>query len=572
MLSEASTLLTSQLQPPPAMAASSLLSRLWLVGGAKRGRYTRSDAGAAGAAAASGGGQTTLVALAASVSGVCFGYEIGVVDAVLSYDSFAAWAGYGPGNESYEAGTTGWVVASFLIGCLVGSAAVSVLADTLGRKRSIVLGGAVFALGGVAQCAAPSIATLYVARAVSGAAIGVLSMAAPLYISETAPAAIRGKLVAMEQLAITLGILLASVVNASLYVAPGGELPGDAQWRTALAAQIVPGLLLLVVMLPLPRSPRWLMSVGRAPEAADALSKLRGLPGGAANPAVAGELAEIAAGMGEDSSARGGAPPAWADLLAPRVRGRLGIAIWLQVCQQFTGINVILYYAASLFARMGVDATAAATWLVVVNAALLVLGTLPGLALVEHPRVGRRNLLLAGGAAMAVAHALVCVFVSLAGTSGGAFAWAAVVCMLTFTVAFSATWGPAVWVVQSEILPLDVRARGTAIATMANWASNAVIGKAAPFVLNSIGAFTYALLAAACVAMTLFVWVYLPETAGVSLEDMGALFGAPGGGGKAKGAAGGVSGGADASSRLDRSGSSGSGDHLDREPLTGGGA
>ena len=204
-----------------------------------------------------------VVASAASISGACFGYEIGIIASVLEMDSFQLWTGIGVADaasgavlpSASQAGITGWVVSSFLFGCIAGSVCVYFLADAIGRRGSIFAGAALFVAGGALQAGATALSLFYAGRVIGGAGIGILSMVAPLYISETATTAARGRLIATQQLSITIGILAASCVNAALYLLGAGL--GDGQWRAALSAQIVPGLALAVVMVPLPRSPRW---------------------------------------------------------------------------------------------------------------------------------------------------------------------------------------------------------------------------------------------------------------------------------------------------------------------------
>ena len=498
-----------------------------------------------------------LVAVSASVSGFCFGYDIGIIDSILSMDSFRLYFGTGSAAPDIGGGDSvqptddaqhvnGWIVASFLIGCVLGSMAVSVLADAIGRKMSIVIGSILFTAGGVMQTAATGLATLYSGRFVGGTGIGILSMVAPLYISETAETESRGALIATQQLLITIGIFVASCVNSILYTY-GNDL-GDRQWRAALAAQVVPGILLLLIMVPLPRSPRWLVSQGRVDEAKAVLSRLRGVP--ATAPIVEKEvdaiLKEIEAECGPEaielimSGTRKYVPfsaqmrayfARYGELFFYKpTRRRLVLVCMLQFFQQFTGINVVLYFAADLFERSGVPKQQAATSLVVGNAALLILGTIPGMVLVDRPGVGRRLLLLVGAAAMAVCHVAVTGFVAGAdryadGSAGGdALSYSAVASMMAFTAWFSATWGPTVWIVQSEVLPLRVRAQGTALGTLVNWASNTVIGKCAPLLVEGAGAYSYLVFAGFCVAMFVYVWAAMPETAGVGLEAMDALF------------------------------------------------
>jgi MFS family permease len=250
-----------------------------------------------------------ITALSSAVSGLCFGYEfvssaplaranyslthtlnpnrIGIVDAVLAMQTFQKFF-------STSASVDGWIVSSFLLGCLLGTALVSFCADRFGRKPCLIAGSLLFICGGLAQTGAFSVSALCVGRAVSGTGIGALSMVAPLFITEISIPSDRGALVALQQLLITVGILLASVVNSILFAA--GQTLGDAQWRVALAMQVLPGALLLVLALPLPRSPRWLVMVGRDGEAGAVLAKLRELPLGA--PQVVEELAGIRAELG----------------------------------------------------------------------------------------------------------------------------------------------------------------------------------------------------------------------------------------------------------------------------------
>lgn len=467
-----------------------------------------------------------FVTFAAAVSGFLFGYDIGIIDTVLKMPSFQLYFGTAvidPSNPNevidtdIQSSVDGNVVSSFLAGCMGGSLVLSLLADSIGRKRSILVGAALFTTGGTLQAIATSLPFLYVARAVSGVSIGLLSSVTPLYLSEIAPAHGRGRMVAIQQLMITVGILVASVVNAVMYLIVSGE----DQWRGALGAQSLPGGLLLLIVGWLPFSPRWLMSKGRVDDAVAVIAKLRGLD--ANHASVQAEVSEIQEEI--DSEAAAG-QSTWIELVRGTLRKRVLIACTLQFFQQWSGINFLLYFAADLFSRIGIAKEHSATTLVIVNAALLILGTLPGLWAVEVK--GRRKLLLWGGVGMCLCHFLVCAFISISSLESS-LSWAAVVAMFSFTFVFSATWGPVVWVVQSEILPLRARARGTAAATLTNWAMNAIIGKTTPLIADEIEQYTYAMFGCFCLIMTAYVYVSVPETMGVSLESMDLLFekGAP---------------------------------------------
>jgi sugar porter (SP) family MFS transporter len=470
------------------------------------------------------------VSFACAISGLLFGYDIGVIDSVLKMPAFMTFFESGVLDVTTGAVTEteaqatidGDIVSSFLIGCVLGSALSSVMADSIGRRISILVGALVFALGGVAQAIAADVVTLCVARGLSGVAIGILSSITPIYIAEVAPPALRGRMVSVQQLMITIGILLASLVNALMFVV----VDGDPQWRGALGAQSVPALFLIVALVFLPYSPRWLMSRGREREAAAVLVLLRGAASD--SQVVAEEMSAMRADVeaeGLGPSGKGGMP--WSDLLYdPMVRARLSVAVVLQFFQQLTGINFILYFAADLFQRAGIERTQAATTLVIANASLLIIGTLPGLYFVEVR--GRRWLLLWGAAGMCTCHALVALFLSLMTTapaeSVALLSYVAIAFIFLFTLAFSAAWGPVVWVVQSEVLPLRARAKGGAVATMTNWLFNALVGKLCPLIVKAINQYIYVIFALTCMLGGIYVYFCVPETMGLALEDIDALF------------------------------------------------
>lgn len=481
-----------------------------------------------------------IVSLTAAMSGLCFGFEIGIIDTVLAMRSFRIFFGtwYWDDKTStllptaHKDDTEGTIVSSFLLGAMAGACIVSWLAEVLGRRVTLIVGAATFCAGALTQTFASGLAMLLGGRAISGASIGVLSMAAPLYVSEAAPPAVRGRLVACVQLLITVGILLASIVNSVLYTLDS-SLSGDTPWRAALGAQVIPGGILALLLLCMPESPRWLLSVGKEAQAIRVLAKLRGQASDSATimQEVEGIQRQVEAEAG-DHSAKDLRHwlSGWGALCGRQARKRVAIACTLQLFQQATGINVVLYYAARLFGELGVPESHAATTLVAVNAALLVVGTVPGIALIDKPSVGRRKLLLSGAAAMCAMHACIAIAVLAVGPAGDGSAspaqqaagWVAVAAMLAFTVAFSATWGPAVWVVQSEIFPTAAeRTRGGSLATLTNWTANAIIGRVAPLILTAAGPWTYAGFSVICALMGGYTWAVLPETGGKTLEEMG---------------------------------------------------
>lgn len=461
------------------------------------------------------------VAFSCAISGFLFGYDIGIIDSVLKMPSFLLFFGTGSFNAetgqitetATQADTDGNIVSSFLIGCVFGSMASSVLQDRFSRRRSILLGALIFIAGGILQAISTNVVYLCIARSISGVSIGILSSVTPVYLAEVAPAEERGRLVSIQQLMITIGILAASLVNATLY----SVYRNDNQWRVALGIQALPAFFLVIAVYFLPFSPRWLMMQGRDKDALAVLSRLRGAPPD--DKAVVEELQL----MRDDVIAEGVGPgdkgSSWKEVLFGPQSAQVHMSIILQFFQQTTGINFILYFAADLFARIGINRDLAATGLVIGNAALLIVGTLPAIWAVE--RLGRRWLLITGALTMAAAH--IAVTSSLASESSVG-AYFAIAFVFVFTFGFSATWGPIVWVVQSETMPLRVRAKGGALATTSNWVMNAIIGKACPLIVDRIEEYIYLMFAVLCLLGGLYTYVCVPETKGVALEDVAELF------------------------------------------------
>ncbi|KAL2913956.1 hypothetical protein HK105_206547 [Polyrhizophydium stewartii] len=475
-----------------------------------------------------------LVAFASGVGGLLFGYEIGVIGQVLSMDSFSSFFGYryraADGSykdctgDNYPAAcsslaedTTGWITFTFLIGCVGGALVSSMMADGIGRKFSILFGGVLFTVGGALQSSANGLSLFYPGRVVSGIGVGIMSMSVPLYISETSPTKIRGFLTTIYQLMITIGIFIASVINSIIISTVDNS--SATEWRLALGIQIVPGAILFLIMLFMPFSPRWLANRDRDEEAIKTLAHLRNLPVGDA--VLKAEFKEI-----KDSvlAERQIGEASWSELLAPGIGKRVFLGVMLQFFQQWTGINVILYYQSDLFARMGVDKKSADIPFTLANNFINFIATFPGMYLVE--RAGRRQLLIVGGIIMGVAHCLICLFVGLS-SQVAALSWLAIVSVFIFVIGFASSWGPIVWTYQSEIFPMRVRSKGTGVSTMSNWVWNAVIAKITPKIIARINFYNYLVFAAACFIMSAFTYVFVPETMGKSLEEMDEIFGAP---------------------------------------------
>ena len=472
-----------------------------------------------------------MVAFAAAMGGLLFGYEIGVIGQVLDLDTFGVKMGYrflnatsglvetcskdnyGVGCSSFEADTTGWVTFTFLIGCTVGALIVGYLADAIGRKWSIMSGSFLFVVGAFIQTFSASIGYMYPGRIVSGLGVGIMSMAVPLYISETSPTDTRGKITTSYQLMITIGILIAGSINAGIIFALGEG--SELAWRLCMGIQAIPGILLVIAIVFLPYSPRWLANQDRDSEALEVLARLRNAD--IASDAIQGEFHEIKSAI-DDERKIGSAGVG--DLIKPGIINRVGIIIMLQLFQQFTGINGVMYYQKPLYKSIGFSSVA--QQLLTIGLDLVnVFGTLPGMFLID--RVGRKTLLVIGGIGIAVSHAMICTFVKLSEVNPS-YGWGAFFFIAIFDLFFASTWGPVVWSYQSEIFPLRCRAKGTSAGTMANWIGNALVSKLQPYAMVYIGPFTYVVYSVFGILMAVFVTLCVPETAGKSLEEIDEVF------------------------------------------------
>jgi len=437
------------------------------------------------------------------VAGGLFGYDQGVISGALPGIKAAFSL-----NVFMVQVVTSWVT----LGALAGSLVAGALSDGLGRKRTMLLAGALFTFGAVVQWTAPDAAILVVGRFIVGIGVGVAAVAAPLYAAELAPANLRGRFISSYQLAITIGIFLAYLVNARLVTA---EEAASAPWRTMLGAAAVPGLALFVIALVAPESPRWLMMKNRRAEA-EAVSRT-------VEPAVdvAAHLDSIELSLRKDKEA---AP--WGEIFHREWRRPLMVAVGLAVFQQITGINAIIYYANQIFASAGFATEASratvTTWAI---GGVNVLATLIAIAFIDQ--IGRRILLLAGLIGMGASLAVVGVafqFISPEGQAAAGPTTAGIVTvasLVVFIASFAFSLGPVVWTVINEVFPARVRGRGVALATAINWGSAYLVSQ---FFLSLVGAIgssmTFWLFALFCVVGWVWIYFTVPETKRQSLEQI----------------------------------------------------
>ncbi|KAI8880290.1 general substrate transporter [Backusella circina FSU 941] len=469
--------------------------------------------------------QLYIVSIFAAIGGFCFGYDTGVISGVLTMEDFIFTMS---GKDFLQPIQTSVITGLLLAGCFVGALFAAPSAETLSRKYTIMIASFIFIIGAAIQTAAKNYGMMVGGRFVAGLGVGSLSMVVPLYQSELSPKEIRGRLISLQQLMITIGIMVAFWVGAGTQY-----IEGSASWRIPLGIQIAPAAVLLVGAFFLPFSPRWLISKGRNDEALTVLANLHA-KGDKAAPAVVAEYEEI---IHQIEAEKAVAITSYVELLRGTVRRRLILGVIIQIFQQFTGINSIMYYAPTIFQQAGVGSTASSLIASGVNGVLNVLSTIPAILYID--RLGRRVVMISGAIIMGTAMLLCGIVMGATATitwdpvsesnkvdmSGNRSASYFCIVMVYFFVAgFAYSWGPCGWIYPAEIYPLSVRAKGTSITTAANWLMNFVISLFVPVMLNNITFGTYIFFGCCCMIMAVSVFIFFPETKGRSLEEMDVVF------------------------------------------------
>ena len=435
-----------------------------------------------------------IIAATAALGGLLFGYDTGVISGALLFLGKAF-------HLSHL--MLGVVTSIALAGAAGGAACAGLLADRIGRRPILLLTAAIFVAGAIASAAAPDLATLLAGRLLVGIGIGGASMLTPLYLAEIAPARERGALVSFNQLAVTLGILVSYLV--------GYGFASTGSWRWMLGLGGVPGVILLIGMLLLPETPRWLAGHGHADRAKQALRRLRG-----PDMDLSAELAALRADLKPEVQVKPESRLGHKAALLPLIVG-IGLAIF----QQVTGINTVIYFAPIIFQSAGLSSASAAILATAGIGVVNVVMTMVAIWLVD--RVGRRLLLLTGLVGMAVSLCFLGLGFLLG--HGPTLGWLVAVSLAAYVGFFAVGLGPVFWLLISEIFPLVIRARGMSAATIANWLANLVVALTFLDLVDLLSRpgvfFLYAALTAGAF---LFAWILIPETKGLSLEAVDALW------------------------------------------------
>jgi SP family sugar:H+ symporter-like MFS transporter len=429
-----------------------------------------------------------------ALGGLLFGYDTGVISGALLFI---------PNDFKLSPFLQGAIVSGLLLGAMIGAAGAGRLSDRLGRRRLIIVAAVVFTIGSLLAALAPSVGILVAARVIIGVAVGSAALVVPLYLSEIAPTEIRGAIASLNQLMIVGGILVAFIVNAIL--------ASSGNWRLMLGLAAVPSLVLLVGMLFMPETPRYLVHAGEEETAREVLEDL---PGDERPEERIGEIREVE----QKEEGGSGLGALWR---ARWVRPALLVATGLAVFQQLVGINTIIYYAPTTLTNVGFDKTSAIYANLIIGV-LNVAMTVIAIRIID--RVGRKPLLFAGVGGMVGSLLVLGVSLSVLATPhhpGDPAAVVTLVCLATFIGSFAATWGPVVWVMIPEVLPLSVRGTAMGVAVFGNWAANFAVSQTFPPLLKALGPGPVFLGYAGLGVMAgLFVMKFVTETKGRSLEEI----------------------------------------------------
>ncbi|KIK97634.1 hypothetical protein PAXRUDRAFT_824743 [Paxillus rubicundulus Ve08.2h10] len=461
----------------------------------------------------------TGCAIFASIGGLSFGYDQGVIANVLVMKDFLARWPISPWEK-------GLMTAVLELGALFGALSSGILADKYSRRHSIFLASVIFCIGSGLQAGARSLNDLIIGRAIGGFGVGALSMLAPLYMAEISPPELRGSLIALEQLAIVLGVVFGFWIGFLTR-----NIGSSASWRIPLALQFIPGTSLCLGCFFLPPSPRLLVLRGRLDDAMRSLAKLRlRTPEEAAHdPLIQLELLEMRADTAlvrRGAGTKGGeGMHDWTQLFQYKYRDRTLIGVMMMFFQQWSGINAFLYYGPTLVRNIGLDGDKV-TLLVSGGVGIIqAIAVIPAILYID--KWGRKPLLKGGSAVMAISHFLIAILIRQFENdwpSHSAAAWLAVTCVYTFTAAYGMSYGPIGWILPSEVFPLSMRSKGVSLSTASNWLNNFIIGLVTPPVMEISPAAAFLIFACACFAGYLWSSHIVPETANVSLEEIDALF------------------------------------------------
>lgn len=448
-----------------------------------------------------------LISLTAALGGFLFGYDWVVVGGAKPY--------YEPFFQLNTPALQGWGTSSALVGCMVGALACVALSDRYGRKRLLIFSGALFTLSALGTALASDFTWFNIYRIIGGVAMGIALNLSPMYIAEVSPPEKRGMFVTINQLLVMIGVLMAQIVNWRISLLDT-ELPvdataeiiaqswsGQAGWRWMFGVEAIPAFAFFALMFLVPESVRWLVKNGRSAEAEQVLQKIGG------SNFARKQINEVKLTLSKEDVSHVN----FKELLNSRILKLVGLGVFLSFLQQWSGLNVIIYYAADIFQAAGYNLQQMMLNIVVIGT-VMVLAVLITMATVD--KLGRKTLLLFGTSSMAMIYALIgyCFYADYQGL-------VIVLLVLANVLFYSVTLAPLLWVVLSEIFPNRIRGAAMSIAAFAHWVGNFTLTFSFPTIKENLGwANNFWLYGLICAVGFVVLYLILPETKGKSLEEI----------------------------------------------------
>ena len=434
------------------------------------------------------------ITLVATLGGLLFGYDTAVISGTVDFL-----------QEHFQITNMmlGLVVSSAIAGCMLGAAISGTISDRYGRKVALFIAALCFFISAIGTALPQDVFQLIVFRLLGGIGVGIAAVTSPMYIAEVAPEKLRGRLVSLNQIAILSGMVIVYSVNSFI----AGSFAHDWNvlygWRWMFGSEAVPALAFLLLVLFIPESPRWLLKAGKDEGCLEVLRRIN-------PPERSVEIRE------EIREALHHEEGGWHEVFGPVYRPVLLIGTVLAIIQHGTGINAVMYYAPRIFTHAGVQSSSAIGHMVMISI-IMVFFTMIGLLLVD--KVGRKPLLLVSTAGMAVS--LIALYFDYSVKGGGSFQeYRVLFWVLAYVATFSIAMGPIVWVLISEIFPNRVRGRCVSIAVFFMWSASFLISQFFPVLLASINEGVFLFFGILCVLSLAFIWAFVTETKGLTLEQI----------------------------------------------------
>ena len=429
--------------------------------------------------------QLLIFSTVAALGGLLFGFDTGVISGAIPFIKLEFYL------NSYQ---EGFAVSNLMIACVIGALIAGPIADWTGRKKVLILCAVLFIVSAILSALPRSFTELVIARFIGGIGVGVASVVSPMYIAEISPAKIRGRLVALNQLAIVIGILLSYLSNWLLVDT------GINNWRYMLVAEILPATTFLMGLFFILESPRWLTKEGLEKDALDVLKVVAGVEN------ACHELQEVKKSLAEKKTSL-------KELLHPSLRRVLIVGILFSLFAHITGIDTIIYYGPLIFLESGFKTDSALLASVIIGITNLIF-TFVGMAMID--KAGRKFLLLVGIAGMGISMTLVgfCMQSDMI-SAKWTLLW-----IMTYIASFAMSIGVVIWVYLSEIYPTRVRGQALSVATMVLWLGNVILMQLFPVMMERFGGGTFYIFSFICLLAFIFTWTMVKETRGVSLEEI----------------------------------------------------